>query len=61
MSDGHLQREIRSKLNEFLDAYSLYLKTRISLVRDEARLRAYELQLLDGTGFSRGRVRFLDL
>lgn len=61
MGNVHLQREIRSKMDEFLDAYSFYLKTRISLIRDEARLRAYELQLLDLTGFSRDRLRFLDL
>ena len=39
--------EIDSKLNEFLDVYSFYLKTRISLIHDEARLKAYELHLLD--------------
>jgi hypothetical protein len=61
MSPGHLQQEIRSKLDEFLDVYSFYLKTRISLIRDEARLRAYELQLLDRSQFARERVRFLDL
>ncbi|HOW87151.1 MAG TPA: hypothetical protein P5561_00950 [Candidatus Omnitrophota bacterium] len=61
MSPVHLQQEIRSKLDEFLDVYSFYLKTRISLIRDEARLRAYELQLLDRNQFARERVRFLDL
>lgn len=61
MSPVHLQQEIAAKVDEFLDAYSFYLKTRISLIRDEARLRAYELQLLDLTEFSRERVRFLDL
>lgn len=39
--------EIDSKLNEFLDVYSFYLNTRISLIRDEARVKAYELHLLD--------------
>ncbi|HOW59500.1 MAG TPA: hypothetical protein PLO78_07235 [Candidatus Omnitrophota bacterium] len=39
--------EFELKANEFLDAYSLYLKTGISLIRDEARLKAYELHLLD--------------
>lgn len=39
--------EINAKLNEFLDVYSLYLETGISLIRDEARLKAYELHLLE--------------
>ena len=44
-----LRDEIRKKQNEFLDVYSLYLKTRTSLVRDELKLKAYELRLLDPT------------
>ncbi len=47
MSEIHLQYEIESKRNEFLDVYSLYLMTRISLIRDEARFKAYELRCLD--------------
>lgn len=39
--------EIDHKINEFLDVYSLYLTTGISLIRDEAQLKAYELHLLD--------------
>lgn len=42
-----LQEEIRSKMDEFLDVYSLYLTTRSSWVRDEVKLKAYELRLLD--------------
>lgn len=39
--------ETEIKFNEFLDVYSLYLQTRISWVRDELRLKAYELHFLD--------------
>ncbi|HNX69085.1 MAG TPA: hypothetical protein PLL75_06600 [Candidatus Omnitrophota bacterium] len=39
--------EAELKLNELLDVYSLYLKTRISWIRDEVRLKAYELHFLD--------------
>lgn len=47
MNEPLLNLEIELKRNEFLDAYSFYLRTGISLIRDEARLRAYELHLLD--------------
>lgn len=47
MEGGRRPWEIEQKLNEFLDVYSFYLRTGISLIRDEARLRAYELRLLD--------------
>lgn len=42
-----LREEIIKKQNEFLDVYSLYVLSRISWVRDEVRLKAYELHLLD--------------
>lgn len=42
-----LREEIVQKQNEFLDVYSLYLRTKISWVRDEVKLKAYELHLLD--------------
>ena len=42
-----LREEIRAKQDEFLDVYSLYLRTYCSWVRDEVRLKAYELHLLD--------------
>lgn len=47
MNDRRRKIEIESKRNEFLDVYSFYLKTRISLIFEEARFRAYELRLLD--------------
>jgi hypothetical protein len=45
--ETELQDEIRRKTDEFLDVYSLYLRTSISWVRDEVKLKAYELHLLD--------------
>lgn len=42
-----LRQEIEKKQDEFLDVYSLYMRTRISWVRDELKLKAYELHLLD--------------
>ena len=45
--EADLREEIRRKQNEFLDVYSLYLRSRVSLVRDEVRIKAYELHLLD--------------
>lgn len=45
--ETELQDEIRRKTDEFLDVYSLYLRTGISWVRDEVKLKAYELHLLD--------------
>lgn len=43
----NLDRAIQEKMDEFLDVYSLYLKTRIAWIHDEARLKAYELRLMD--------------
>lgn len=45
--DQDIQQEMGHKLDEFLDVYSLYLKTKISWVREEVKLKAYELHLLD--------------
>ena len=42
-----LKAEIARKLDEFLDVYSLYLATGSSWVRDELKLKAYEIHLLD--------------
>ena len=42
-----LDEEIQKKQDEFLDVYSLYLKTKLSWIRDEVRLKAYELHILD--------------
>ena len=45
--EEELREEILKKQNEFLDVYSLYIRTRLSLVRDELKLKAYELRMLD--------------
>ena len=45
--ESDLREEISKKQNEFLDVYSLYLATRSSWIRDEVKLKAYELHLLD--------------
>ena len=45
--EADLKEEISKKQDEFLDVYSLYLKTQASWVRDEVKLKAYELHLLD--------------
>ena len=42
-----LREEVRKKQDEFLDVYSLYLSTKASWIRDEVKLKAYELRLLD--------------
>ena len=44
-----LREEVQKKQDEFLDVYSLYLATASSWVRDELKLKAYELHLLDPT------------
>ncbi len=41
------QDEIQKKWDEFLDVYSLYRATRVSWIRDEVKLKAYELHLLN--------------
>lgn len=46
-TEQDIKTEIQKKQNEFLDVYSLYLKTQFSWIRDELRLKAYELRLLD--------------
>jgi len=47
LRDGEWLEEIKRKQNEFLDVYSLYLKTGVSWVRDESKLKAYEWHILD--------------
>lgn len=47
MADPFLRQEFEAKINEFLDVYSFYLRTGIALIRDEMRLKAYELHLLN--------------
>lgn len=48
-SDDEASRHeaIRRKQDEFLDVYSLYVRTHIPSVLDELRLKVYELYLLD--------------
>lgn len=46
-----LKLELERKQDEFLDVYSLYLQTRVAWIREEVKLKAYELRLLD-PGFS---------
>ena len=41
------EREVLEKMDEFLDVYSFYLKTRIAWIHDEVRLKAYELQTMN--------------
>ena len=48
-NEQDLLEEIEKKQNEFLDVDSLYLSSRVAWVRDEVRLKAYELHLLDPT------------
>lgn len=45
--EDDLKQELRKKQDEFLDAYSLYLKTGLTWIRDEVKLKCYELHLLD--------------
>ncbi|MDP3919776.1 MAG: hypothetical protein Q8R76_03100 [Candidatus Omnitrophota bacterium] len=45
--EADLKYEIQKKQDEFLDVYSLYLRSRVSWIRDEVKLKAYELHLLD--------------
>lgn len=46
-TESDLKHEVVKKMDEFLDVYSFYLRTRLTLVRDEVKLKAYELRLLD--------------
>ncbi len=41
------ERAVQEKMDEFLDVYSFYLKTRIAWIHDEVRLKAYELQTMN--------------
>ena len=44
-----LREEIHKKQDEFLDVYSLYRLTGSAWIREEVKLKAYELHLLDPT------------
>jgi len=41
------ERAVQEKMDEFLDVYSFYLKTRIAWIHDEVKLKAYELHTMD--------------
>ena len=41
------EKKIVEKQNEFLDVYSLYLRTGSDWIKQEAILKAYELHVLD--------------
>ncbi|MFA6599878.1 MAG: hypothetical protein WC352_00895 [Candidatus Omnitrophota bacterium] len=45
--EEEIREEISRKRDEFLDVYSFYIQTRLVWVRDEVRLKAYELRILD--------------
>ena len=45
--ENDLRIEIQKKQDEFLDVYSFYLATRYSWIREEVKLKAYELHILD--------------
>lgn len=42
-----LHHEIKKKQDEFLDVYSLYMRTGLNWIKEEVILKAYELHLLD--------------
>ena len=42
-----IQMEIKRKQDEFLDVYSLYLRTGLQWIKEEVFLKAYELHMLD--------------
>ena len=42
-----MEHEIRRKQDEFLDTYSLYLRTGLQWIKEETILKAYELHMLD--------------
>ena len=46
-TEEDIRQEVGKKMDEFLDVYSFYLKTRLTLVRDEVKLKAYELRILN--------------
>ena len=39
--------EVKRKQDEFLDLYSLYLRTDLSWIKEELMQKAYQLHLLD--------------
>jgi hypothetical protein len=45
------KQRIKKKQDEFLDVYSLYLKTGLEWIKKEAILKAYELHMMDSSFF----------
>ncbi len=45
--DHEYEDALRQKQNEFLDLYSLYLKTNLPWVKEELLDKAYQLHILD--------------
>ena len=45
--EADFDEEVRKKQDEFLDLYSLYLKTKLPWIKEELINKAYQLHLLD--------------
>ena len=45
--ENEFEDELRRKQDEFLDIYSLYLRTGLSWIKEELVQKAYQLHLLD--------------
>lgn len=45
--DREYEDQLKQKQNEFLDIYSLYLKTGLSWIKEELLEKAYQLHLLN--------------
>jgi hypothetical protein len=45
--EDDLESEIKKKQNQFLDLYSLYVKTRAEPIKEALLQKAYELHVLD--------------
>ena len=45
--ENDFEDQLKTKQNEFLDLYSLYLKTGLSWIKEELLQKAYQLHSLD--------------
>ena len=45
--ENEFEDELKRKQDEFLDLYSLYLRTDLSWIKEELMQKAYQLHLLD--------------
>lgn len=45
--EDDFEEQLKQKQNEFLDVYSLYQRTRLSWIKEELILKAYQLHLLN--------------